>query len=264
MTEPATASPPADRDADVHAQRVALLHHFQEFERGFRRNYRWLWWGTLFGPWLIAVLLVALLWLIRGPEYTQSLLAAAAISFVFAGRFVILMEGLGDWGELLTPEDMFWMVTGQDVLVALFMAFHVGFLFKLPWIGPKLAELIVDGELILSVQPWMRRLTFWGLVAFIAFPLAATGSVGGAIFGRLLGLSRWSTFWGSVVGSVLGNAGMLTLADLVRAYLPPDSAIVQWGGLVLIVGIIVLLERRYSAMKREFLRDREEAGPADR
>lgn len=255
MTDTATNSA-AVRSVTLAEQRAQLLHHYQEFEHNFHRDHYPLWLGTLIGPWIATAAVLVLIWLVYGPAYTRSLLGAAAISSV-VGRFVILMEGLGDWGKLLTPEQVFWMVTYQDVAVALFMAFHVGFLFKLPKIGPKIAELIVDGELILSLQPWMKQLTFWGLVAFIAFPLAATGSVGGAIFGRLLGLSRWATFWGSVIGAVIGNAAMLYGSSAIVRHLPSDSPIVRWGGLLVIVLIIVFLERRYSAMKRQFLKDRE-------
>ncbi len=251
----AASSSGALRDAAVRDQ---LLHHFQDFERNFHRDYYPLWLGTLIGPWALTAVLFTLIALTCTREYTKALLTAAAVAFFVAGRFVILLEGLGSLGTLLSPAQMFWMVTYQDIVVALFMAFHVGFLFRVPWIGPKIAELTVDGELILSVQPWMRNVTFLGLVAFIAFPLAATGSVGGAVFGRLLGLSRWATFWGSVIGAVLGNGAMLYLAEEINKYLPSDSWAVRWGGLLMVVGIIVFLERRYAAMKRQFLKDREQ------
>lgn len=237
-------------------QRIQLLHHYQEFELNFQKHHFPLWLGTLIGPWIVTFVLIGLIWLACGTEYTRSLLIAGTISFTVAGRFIIPLEHIGDWGKLLTPEQVFWLVTYQDVAVALFMAFHVGFLFKVPKLGPKIAELIVDGELILSMQPWMKQVTFWGLVAFVAFPLSSTGSVGGAIFGRLLGLSRWATFWGSVMGAVIGNAAMLYGSRIVKHYLPADNYLVRWGGLAVIVLIIVFLERRYSAMKRQFLLDR--------
>ena len=98
-------------------------------------------------------------------------------------------------------------------------------------------------------------MTFLGLLAFIAFPLAATGSVGGAIFGRLLGLSRWAIFWGSTIGAVIGNAAMLFLVVVVKDSLPDNlenSMIVKWGGVPIIILIIFFLERRYSSMKKAF------------
>jgi hypothetical protein len=235
---------------------MALVQQFENFERNFRRDHFPVWLATLVGPWIATILLAGALYLLCGPRFMSYLLGAATLSFLAAGRGVILMQGLSDFGPL-TPEQLFWMVTYQDVMVALFMAFHVGFLFRLPWIGPKFLELTADGEMILSLQPWMRNVTFFGLVAFIAFPLAATGSVGGAIFGRLLGLSRGATFWGSVIGAVIGNGAMLYGSRIVLHYLPEDSLIVRLGGPLLVLGILLFLERRYSAMKKQFLKSRE-------
>lgn len=248
--------PPKDPGASSTIDHAALIRQFEEFERNFHRSHFPLWLGTLIGPWLLTGVLAVLIDRLCGREFSQFLLGAATLSFVIAGRGIILMQGLTDFGPL-TSEHLFWLVTYQDVMVAMFMAFHVGFLFRLPWVGPKFLALTADGELILSLQPWMRNLTFMGLIAFVAFPLAATGSVGGAIFGRLLGLSRWATFWGSVIGAVIGNAAMLFGSRLIQTYLPLDSPIVQFGGPLVVLAILVILERRYAALKKCYLSKRQ-------
>ena len=147
-------------------------------------------------------------------------------------------------------------------MVALFFAFHVGFIYRLPWLGPKIAELSVDSEFILAQQPWMKRLTFLGLLAFVAFPLGATGSVGGAIFGRLLGLSRWAIFWGSAIGAVIGNTVMLFLNQTIVKMFPKlqDDPIMRWGGIPIVLLIILLMERRYRSMKQSYLAQKRIAG----
>ncbi|GIX04194.1 MAG: hypothetical protein KatS3mg114_0063 [Planctomycetaceae bacterium] len=244
------AAAPADT---IKQRREEWFQHYLEFEQNFRERYFALWLGTLLGPWVLTALIIGGIYLWRGWEFTRALLTVGAISFSFAGRFVIPMENFSNLAPQLTSEHVFWLVSYQDFAVALFMAFHAGFLFKLPMIGPKLQELMIDGEIILTMNPWMRRLTFVGLVAFIAFPLAATGSVGGAIFGRLLGLSRWATFWGSLCGAIIGNAAMLYSSKVLLRYLPADSSFVQWGGLLSIGLIILILERRYAAIKRGYL-----------
>jgi len=252
----------AGQSPAAEVDRAVLLHQYEAFERNFHREHFPLWVSTLVGPWVLTFLAMGLVYIIQGPRYARFLFGAALLSFTFAGRFVIPLQDAAAIGPL-SPYDLFWMVTFQDVLVALFMAFHVGFLFKLPWIGPKILELTADGEMILSLQPWMRRLTFAGLIAFIAFPLAATGSVGGAIFGRLLGLSRWATFWGSVIGAFIGNAAMLYGSKILLHYLPADSWAVRLGGPLVVLAIIVFLERRYAAMKKQFLQDREHTSSVD-
>ena len=231
-----------------------LLESFLDFEKNFRKNYFPLWLGTLIGPGILALIEFSIVYLVAGPTFCRDLLVAASASLALLGRFSIIAPFPG-----LTPTHLFWMVTIQDMLVALFFAFHVGFMFRVPWIGPKIAALSSDSEFILSQQPWMKRMTFLGLLAFIAFPLSAAGSAGGAIFGRLLGLSRWAIFCGSTIGAVIGNAGMLFLAEFVRQYLPPDSPITKYGGLPIIILIIVILQRRYASLKRAFEKQKQSA-----
>jgi uncharacterized membrane protein len=244
-------------------RREEMIASLEQFEHRFRREQFGLWLVTLIGPFLATAAYLGVFSLVKGPEHAWALTIAAALAFFAVGRFIIPLQqtipDLGDWSKLLTPEEMFWWVSFQDVMVALFLSIHIGFMFRLPIVGHKIAELTVDGELILSKQPWMRRFTFLGLVAFIAFPLAATGSAGGAIFGRLLGLSRRAIFWGSVLGGVIGNAGIYYLSKKVLDYLPQDNWLVQWGGILTVIAILVFLERRYAAMKREFLKKRAAA-----
>lgn len=243
-------------------RREEMIASLEHFEHRFRREQFGLWLATLIGPWLATIAYLGIYYLMTDAKHAWSLMIAAALAFGAAGRFIIplqqTMPTLGEWSRLLTPEEMFWWVSFQDVMVALFLSVHIGFMFRLPFVGHKIAELTVDGELILSKQPWMRRFTFLGLVAFIAFPLAATGSAGGAIFGRLLGLSRRAIFWGSAIGGILGNAAMYYLSKKVLTYLPQESPLVQWGGVATVVAIILFLERRYAGMKKEFLKARAE------
>ena len=246
---------PVIPDAREHER---MLESFLAFEKNFHKNYFPLWLGTLIGPWILTLVAFGIVYAIYGPKFCWQLLVATGASFAFLGRFSIITPFPG-----LTPTDLFWMVTFQDAMVALFFAFHVGFMFRVPWIGPKIASLSSDSEFILAHQPWMKRMTFLGLLAFIAFPLAATGSAGGAIFGRLLGLSRWAIFWGSTIGAIIGNAAMLFLVEVVKDSLPENlenSPIVKWGGLPIIVLIIFLLERRYSSMKRAFEEQQKSLG----
>lgn len=264
-----TTPEPTEIDS-VAAQREEMISSLEHFEQRFRKEQFGLWLATLVGPWLATLVYLLAYLVIKGPEHTWSLVIAAALAFGAAGRFIIplqeTMPNLGEWSQRLTSTELFWWVTFQDIMVALFLSVHIGFMFRLPWIGHKIAELTVDSELILSKQPWMKRFTFLGLLAFIAFPLAATGSAGGAIFGRLLGLSRAAIFWGSAIGGVIGNAGMWYLSKKVNDYLPQDSPLVQWGGVLTIILIIFFLERRYAAMKKEFVKSRDAAtapGPDD-
>lgn len=115
--------------------------------------------------------------------------------------------------------------------------------------GGKLKALVEDGQFILHSHPWMKRATFLGLVAFVMFPLAATGSVGGSIFGRLLGMSRLGTFTAIMIGNSLGCALMYFGSELITRHLDRDNPMLLIGGIAVVAAIIFLLNQRYRQFK---------------
>jgi uncharacterized membrane protein len=143
----------------------------------------------------------------------------------------------------------------MDLMVAVLLVCHAGFLFRIPVLGSKLLALTEDGQVMLRRFPWMRRITFLGIVTFVMFTLAATGSVGGALFGRLLGMSRKATLLGIAIGSVFGCGVMYFKAGLVREYLDPKNPMTTIGGIAVILGIIFVLNFRYRKMKKRMLEE---------
>lgn len=220
------------------------VEHDDGFERSFRRRHPLLWLATLIGPFVLSGLILAVLAMTAGADYVKGLVAAAAATFFFFGRFVIL-GGV----QFQSAEQLALMVLYLDVMTAMLLTFHTGFLFRLPWVGSKLNELVDDGEFILETHPWMRRMTFVGIVAFVMFPLAATGSVGGSIFGRLLGMSRPLTFAGVLTGSLLGCGLMYFGASLIDQYLHRDDPLFTIGGIALVALLILLVNQRYRKLK---------------
>lgn len=237
----------------LDAVRMDDLH---STEAQFRQSHPWCWRITLLGPILLTTGLLSLLVFQTGWEFTSKLATTALVTVLFFGRFVILSGSNGTFQDTdgsLAAEHLFAMVCYLDVMTALMLAFHIGFLFRLPYIGPRAAALVTDGHFILDAQPWMRRATFFGLIAFVGFPLAATGSIGGSIFGRLLGMSRISTFFGIVIGALLGNSIMFFFSDLLGQYLNKDNVYLKIGGFLALVLVVLILERRYRRLKSGYL-----------
>ncbi|MGH7200931.1 MAG: small multi-drug export protein [Planctomycetaceae bacterium] len=243
------SDPPAD-------EKLWVLDALQEAERTFRQRYPLIWGATLLGPIALTALVLAAVTVVAGGETAWKLVATAIATFFVFGRFVILGgsdSGAGDVdvAKFFTSGQLFAMVTYMDLMIASFVAFHIGILFRLPLLGPRIRELVADGQLILMQHRWIKRATFLGLVAFVTFPLSATGSVGGSIFGRLLGMGRFATSLGILLGSLLGNGIMYLGSDLINRYLDKDHPVVKFGGIILILAIIVFLELRYRKMKRD-------------
>ncbi len=224
-------------------------------ESEFRKKHPLIWAGTLYGPVVITIVLVILLLVFAGFTFTRKLATMAVVALVVLGRFVILSGrdgGLLDFTGQITSAQLFTLVTYLDLMTALVLAFHIGFLFKVPYIGPRISALVTDGHFILDKQPWMRKATFFGLICFVGFPLAATGSIGGSIFGRLLGMSRIATFNGIMIGTLLGNGAMFFFSDLASEYLDKDNPYLKYGGFAVILTLVIILERRYRKLRDNY------------
>lgn len=254
------------REAKTAAMVAAEAAHTDSF----RREHPIVWWATLIGPFVATGAFLAYLAAERGVDYVLKLVGNAVATFFLLGRFAILIAGDPKAGETLarlSQVEAFVLVSWMDLFVACLLIFHGGLMFRIPKIGPGMAALREDAEFILARQPWMRRFTFIGLVLFVAFPLAATGSVAGSIFARLLGLSRAAGFAAIVCGTLVGNGAMFLGSKVVNSipFFDPNNPLNLIGGLAVIVGLILLLNRRYQKMKLRWATemDRESAAARD-
>jgi hypothetical protein len=240
---------------------------------GHREPLGFVWFFTLIAPFALSLGLLVLFYLEHGWPFVKILLLTAAAVFFFFGRFVILggssstpgetggvvdevmQEAVQQAARFFSSGELAFLVFYMDVMVACLLAFHIGFLYRLPLFGEKLKELQEDGKFILASNPWMKSATFAGIVAFCVFPLAATGSVGGSIFGRLLGMSRLGTFLGVVTGSAVGCSLMYFGATLINRYLDRDNPWLTVGGILFVVLMILWLNQRYRKMKAQWKTD---------
>jgi len=227
----------------------------------YRNSHPVAWWLALIGPFLITAVLLGLIALIQGSDIAYSYAMAAISAFLFFGRFIILIgqsepnaEGI-PFLKHLSASNLFVMLTYMDTMVAMFVAFHIGIIFRLPWIGPRIQGIISDSQFILRKQPWIRRTAFIGLVGFVIFPTSTTGSVGGSIFGRLLGMKRWRVVVAILVGSILGNGLMLIFSKQIAKY--SDNWTLKLFGVLLMIVILFVVERKFQSMKAEYIAQEE-------
>ncbi|MEZ6095397.1 MAG: small multi-drug export protein [Pirellulaceae bacterium] len=244
---------------ELEQQVETTLHSFED---NFYHQYPGLWWTTLIMPGVLLLGAVGVCWIRFGWLFTAKMIGAAAAAFFGLGRFVILFgqheSAAGGSGpdtsafDFLSPFELFAMVTYMDIAVALLVAFHIGALFKAPIIGQRVHGLVEDARFVLESMPWMRNLALVGQTLFVAFPLASTGAIGGSVLGTLLGLSRASTFTCTVLGCLLGNGLLLLASDFVAKVIPMNNPIVKFGGISVILVLIVAMEIRYRRQKKKF------------
>jgi uncharacterized membrane protein len=222
----------------------------------FRREYPVLWWVTLLGPLFLTLLILVIIGAFRGPAFVGRLVTTAFATFFFFGKLVILGGTNGEVDVIrsfFTTEELVMLVLYLDLVTACVLTFHLGFLFKLPVIGSKLTDLVLDGQFILHTNPWIKRTTFLGLVLFVFLPGPATGSTGASILGRLLGMSGLGTFVAIVLGSLLGCAVYYLGAELIRPYIARENSALVIVGVVVLFGLVLLLNYRYRQLKSRYL-----------
>lgn len=223
------------------------------FEESLYRTRPILWAVTLFGPILSIPTLLLVAGLFAGWNVAHRLTLTMMATCLFFGRFMILAGDQGansDYGSFFTPAQLALLVFFLDAIMAVIVTFHMSVLFRLPLLGSRLKVLVEEGRSLIQSQRWMRRLTVAGVVAFVMFPLASTGSLGGSILGRLLGLSRIGTLAAVITGSVFGCSVMYFGAGLITKWLDRDDPLVQAAGVAIVVALVILLSSRYRKLTR--------------
>jgi hypothetical protein len=230
----------------VRQKQLGLRHEVRR-EAAFRRASPFVWWGTLLAPLVITSIVLSTVWIVRGWTATAGV-AVLAVSSLFFGKFIIL-GGSDDSAVLLSPEELVVLVVLMDVMGACWLVYHLGFVYRLPVLGPRFTLIVEDGEHVLAMYPWMRRAAFVGLVVFVTVPFAMTGNVGGTILARLLGMTRLATFAGLVVGSMFGAGLIYLFGSTLEAAIGRDNPVWMAGGVAVVVGLILLLNYRYAKAK---------------
>ncbi|MEZ6196419.1 MAG: small multi-drug export protein [Planctomycetota bacterium] len=160
-----------------------------------------------------AILIVSLVLFFAGGDAAMEVVGTALATATVAGKFVVI-RGIHQQGFFDSPYKLALLVVYLDLAVALIAIYNIGILYRIPRFGRKIQEMQRNGKRILARNPWMGKVTFIGIVAFVMFPLSGTGAIGGSIFARLLGVSRVRTLVAIAIGSVLGAFLMALLADL--------------------------------------------------
>lgn len=202
-------------------------------------------------PLALSVSIITLFFFFSGPDAAVELILSALATATVLGKFAVL-RGLNSSGLLDSPYKMAVLIVYLDVLIATVAIYNIRLLYRIPRFGAKIAALQKSGQRILERNPWMRKATFLGIIAFVMFPLSGTGAIGGALFGRLLGMSRLRTMVGISLGAVFGAFLMAFLAVIFGDQMKSlsESGFLVWGGLAFVGLVVYWLWRRARAMNR--------------
>ena len=206
---------------------------------------------ALLAPVLTSLAVLAVVWLFSGFAMVRALLGYALVSFFLLGKFLIL-KGIASGG--LDPFQLAMLVFYMDLAVSFFFTFNLDYAYRFPYLGRRLEALQEHGREVLEERPWLRKITFLGIVLFVMFPLTGTGAIGGSLFGRLLGLGRGRTWMGIAIGSAVGCFGIAFLAEGIAKLVPEHLRASVWfevAGLTVVVLLLLFLWLRSRRIERE-------------
>lgn len=196
----------------------------------------------------VAALVVAVFW--GGLSLARQLIVATMASAA-AGRFIIWIGSDTNQALGLSAIQLALLVLCLDTIWAIVLTWHAGMLFHVPWLGPRLQAAVREGSLLLKTNRWMRRMTVVAVLTFVMMPISSTGSIGGSLLGRLLGLSRRATLATVLAGSILGGAVMLGFAEALAPWFQKVTPAIRYGGIVILALIGFVLSRRYRRSMTE-------------
>jgi uncharacterized membrane protein len=148
--------------------------------------------GLLLGPPAAVVVIWWCLGLWTTRTIANEALAAGGIFLTFVGPSVIFGPAVVGTHvfEHLTTWDLVAVTAFFSLAAAFFYAFNLDLLERVPRLGPWLHRVRGTMREILAEKPWIRRWTLLGVGLFVVLPLPGSGTLGGSIMARIIGLSR--------------------------------------------------------------------------
>ena len=166
-------------------------------------------------------------------EELYSLGSYVLTSVFLVGKFVVFF-GLRE-GAKFGPWELAFFVFLIDLGFSFLLAFGMERFESLPVLGRWLRRSRRRAGQVLADYPGLVRMAFFGVVAFVMLPLAATGAVSGSFAARFLGLSRIAG-----IGAIcLGSLGTVTSFALLATFLGTRAE--QLARSPVLVGLSVVL-----------------------
>lgn len=187
---------------------------------------------------VVCLAYLAFLFVTSGGAGVAEVATTAGLSVAVFGKIVIfwgLKEGAPPIASLA------FMTFLIDLVFAFVLASGLRELEKAPVLGRWLKNGRTRAHEVLTEYPGLRRLAFFGVVAFVLLPFAGTGAITGSIMARLLGLSRlagigavalssaWAATSFALLAHFMGEKGKTLLENpLLLAAVVGVAAILGW------------------------------------
>jgi len=181
---------------------------------------------------------VYLIPLIRGASVADAeramyeVLVAGGVSLFGAGSMIIFGKAaLGD--QMFSFNLDSWHLAVIFVFIngvsTFFYTYNLDLLQRLPKIGPYMRLSRRNAVETLKHRPWIRRWAVVGVSLFVVTPLPGSGALGGALMGRITGLTKRVTVTAvTVAGVVIGCAYAFLAREIEQALDRLDMFFPAW------------------------------------
>lgn len=197
--------------------------------------------------------------------YAYALLGVGLVSLFGFGTTVIFLPAIvpPDWLPIpeswlqsvnLSAWEIAFVVMWVNALSAWWYVYNIDLLERLPKIGPFLRRSRKNAVRTLAQRPWIRRFAAVGVGAFVITPLPGSGSLGGAIMGRIVGVSRFATTLSVSLAGIVVSVGYAYAATSLGKKLNQDEVPIwmRVAGLVLVLVLVwfmIKLLRKFGTME---------------
>ncbi|MCT8338057.1 small multi-drug export protein [Methanoculleus sp. Afa-1] len=202
-------------------------------------------WLKVSVPFLLCGLFLAFVWLFL-PAEQWLLLFGMMVAYIVPplGRETIIpvciLLGIPWWLAAFT-------LAFLDFVGGLFMAWNFPLVIRIPYAGPWISRFMEAGRTFLDRRPWLERLYFVGLIAFVALPFDGSGSIVASVVGRMLGMAKTEVLACITIGGIIGSFAIALGIDYVVNLIPPGAGLwVSLAVLFLIGAALLVTYRSYS------------------
>ncbi len=185
----------------------------------------------LLGPFGATAFVLGGIYLFTDDWTVHEVWITGLVSLLGAGTTVIFGEAaLGDqvYDLKLGTWQLAYVVMFVNSASTFWYTYNLDLLQRVPKIGPALRRARRNAAIMLTHRKWIRRWAVVGVGIFVVTPLPGSGALGGALVGRIVGVTKRATFISVSVAGVIVSIAYAMLAselkellDKIEHFAPP-------------------------------------------
>jgi hypothetical protein len=170
-------------------------------------------------PPLAVTALVVVVAALKGWAVAMAILGAFVL-YLGIGASIVFVPTLTDTAAThFDTAALVGLACFYAVTTSFFWSYNLDLLERIPRLGPRFARIHDAAAATLHGHAWIRRWAMLGVALFVVSPLPASGSIGGSVVGRLVGLSRFVCFLAVAGASVFVVVVYAAFGGAVKALL---------------------------------------------